>query len=351
VRFRLFPRDFEGVGSYRVLYPYGFMEARGGHEATCDIGGHRGNTTFVQFPDPEKDEADADAFVFQCRWETVTPSVIDWIKSQGKMVVFEIDDLYHNLPPSAPANKFFKDKKALAAMTEGIRKADVVTVSTPALAEFYRPFNPNVHVLPNYLRWSDWRNVTPSFEKERPIRVGWMGNLKFRGDDLAVLRGLIGPWLERHQNVFFAQVGDVEPVVHDYLGIPEDRRLTYKGQIFPKHAGPTSMLDIGLVPLALNAFNECKSYLKGLEYAACGTPCIATPTQQYREWVEDGVNGFLAKKPKDWIRALDLLVSDEELRRQMGRNAFEKAQQHTHESGRWKEWEQVLCGSTLAVAA
>ena len=348
MRFRLFPRDFEGVGSYRVLYPYGFMEAEGGHEATVDIGGKQGNIVLVNFPDPEKDTADEDAYVFQCRWETVTPSVIDWVKSQGKLAIFELDDFYHGLPPSAPANRLFKNTKAhaLTSMTECIRKADIVTVSTPALAEFYSRFNRNIYVLPNYLRWADWRNVTPAFEKDRRIRVGWMGNLKFRGDDLAVLRGLLRPWLERNPHVDFAQVGDVEPVVHDYLGIPEDRRLTYTGQVFPKHVGPTSMLDIGLVPLTMHAFNECKSHLKGMEYAACGIPCIATPTAPYREWVEEGVNGFLARKAKDWIRALDTLVNDDELRRQMGRNAYEKAQEHTHETGRWREWEQVV--STLA---
>lgn len=349
--FRLFPRDFEGVGCLRVLYPYGFMEAHGGHECTVEVGGRRGREVLVYFPDPEKDEADGDVYVFQCRWETVTPGVIDWVKSKGKFTVFEMDDYCHGMHHTMPALEALKKRPdySLEALTKGIQRSDLVTVSTPMLAEMYGRMNPNIEVIPNYLRWSDWSHLTPNYEKDRRVRVGWQGWLKMRGEDLSVLRGIIRPFLERNPHVDFVQVGDSESVVLDYLEVPEGQRLMYQGQIFPKHAAPTSMIDIGLVPLQDSIFNECKSHLKGMEYAACGAPCIASPTEAYRGWVEDGVNGFLAKRPKDWIRYLELLVNDDALRREMGRNAYLKAQQHTLET-QWRRWDS-LYGSTLAVAA
>jgi hypothetical protein len=41
-------------------------------------------------------------------------------------------------------------------------------------------------------------------------------------------------------------------------------------------------IHVGLVPLTRGPFNEAKSYLKGLEYAAAGIPFIATPTEEYQ---------------------------------------------------------------------
>ena len=40
-------------------------------------------------------------------------------------------------------------------------------------------------------------------------------------------------------------------------------------------------LDVGLVPLADNAFNRAKTWLKGMEYAALGVPFVASPRAEY----------------------------------------------------------------------
>jgi len=76
---------------------------------------------------------------------------------------------------------------------------------------------------------------------------------------------------------------------------------------------------IGLVPLVPSPFNEAKSYLKGLEYAAAGIPFIATPTAEYRRLHEAGV-GRLASTPDEWrdhaTELLDWDVRVEEADRQ-----------------------------------
>ena len=347
--FRLFPQDFEAVGCYRVIYPYSYLEAEGGHECVIDIGATRGRKTEIFMPDPKDGEPDGDVFVFQQRLENQAADVAEWLSSIGKTVVTEVDDWWWDLPDGAPAHYAFQTVKGIsrAAIERQVRASTLVTVSTPMLAELLGRWNPNVHVMPNYLRRHDWKDITPSYEKDRGrIRIGWMGSLKYRGNDLDVLRGVIGPWLERHPECVFVQVGDEKADVHDAIGVPEDQRLQYQGQVFPRHAVPTSMIDIGLVPLEKTTFNECKSHLKGMEYAACGIPCIATPTGPYREWVEEGVNGFLASKPKDWFRALDESL---ECWREMGRNALRKVQEHMIEE-RWSEWDKLYASTLAAVA-
>lgn len=372
MRFRLFPSDLEGVGSYRVLYPYGCLEAYGGHDAYLEVdespiyrqsGVHK---IPLCFPAPEgtieDDDPDAaDVYVFQRRLEKWFPldypvtrrtpygvlEIIRWLQTQGKTVVVEADDWMHSgLPAASPAYAALRRFPwlSLDVLRESVRAADVLTVSTPKLAELYR--HPNTHVLPNYLNWPTWENVKPVPDRDRNLRVGWMGSLKWRGADLAALnQARIGDWLREHPDVTFVGVGGDD--LRQYLRIPDAQWQSEPYGIFPNHAATTQQIDIGLVPLEYTMFNECKSHLKGLEYAGCGIPCIATPTGPYREWVDDGVNGMLARKPEDWTRCLNEMVNSDRWRN-MGRAARAKAEQHTIHT-RWREWEAAYADSGLDV--
>ncbi len=50
-------------------------------------------------------------------------------------------------------------------------------------------------------------------------------------------------------------------------------------------------------------------------------PFIASPTEPYKKLVKHGVNGFLAKHGRDWTKYIELLISDNKLRYEMGREA------------------------------
>ena len=233
-------------------------------------------------------------------------------------------------------------------MVHQLRNAAAMTVSTPALAEDYASFNPDITVIRNTLDWSMWENVPQQSEVERRrVRVGYMGHADWHSGDLKVLSGVIGPWLERNPQVEFVAAGD--PLVHEHLGVPRTQRVSVAGTDFWHGDLPdiTACFDIGLVPLARNHMNECKSHLKGLEYAACGIPCIATPTESYRWWKDAGAPVRLASKPKDWTDGLDTLVQDDEFRRRTGRLARKVAERHTIQNF-WPEWESVyarVCGA------
>jgi glycosyltransferase involved in cell wall biosynthesis len=355
------PTDTWGVGSYRCLLPGRELAARG-HEVFV-----HGDPERPWAPDGDRnvplasslgftadggveESFDADVYVFQQRFEFWVPSAIRLLRRAGKVVVGETCDLYDGLDPGSPAAKTlakFSGVWSVAAMNEGFAFSNAVTVSTPALAEHYGRYNRDVRVLPAYLDWGMWESVELQCEVERPrIRVGWMGWLPTRGRDMDVLRGWLPAWLQRHPNVEFVSIGERpgEQRVHTHLSVPKWQRATVEGVPFHRLAEIVPTVDIGLVPLEFNEFNECKSWLKGLEYAACGIPCVATPTEQYRDFVHPGDNGLLATTPEDWMAALDLLVSDEELRRSMGRAARRKAETMTlqNHAGLWESTYQSL---------
>jgi glycosyltransferase involved in cell wall biosynthesis len=77
-------------------------------------------------------------------------------------------------------------------------------------------------------------------------------------------------------------------------------------------------MDIGIMPLIDSPFERGKSGFKLIQYMACGLPAIASPVGANRDIINDGINGFLATTDFEWRAALDRLMADAGLRRQMG---------------------------------
>jgi glycosyltransferase involved in cell wall biosynthesis len=87
-------------------------------------------------------------------------------------------------------------------------------------------------------------------------------------------------------------------------------------------------------------FNRSKSHIKALEYAALGIPVIASDEAPYRDFVVDGVTGFLVRHDHEWALRLRDLVNDAAMRESMGAKAREHARQFSIKEG-WKLWEQA----------
>lgn len=346
MRVCVFPADFDGPGCYRCVFPARELRARG-HEAALPPWDElpMSEGSIVRFRLGEVPVSDVYVLHFpKGSWH---PKFARVMRAQGGRVVVDVDDYFLGVPAYNIGSL-----GDYSNVFETMRAADLVTVSTPFLAEAYSRFNPKVRVLRNRLDWEMWADAPQQSEVERRrVRVGWMGQRRYSAGNLNVLKGVIGPFLERHPEVEFVAAGD--NLVHADLGVPDgrrypDRRVTTTSVGF-RHfdlADITACMDIGLVPLERNNFNEGKSHLKGMEYAACGIPCVATPTESYRHWVEPGVNGLLAKRGNDWLRHLELLVSDDDLRREMGRNARARAEASTIQEhvGEWEDTYASLLG-------
>jgi len=383
LRVCLVPTDTWGVGSYRTLFPGRELERRGHEvfsyfnaEALKDWHPTEGNRplrnaipvlgdNLCGLRDPRllptvlPNDFDADVYVFQRRFEWWMPWAVARLRALGKVVICELDDLYDDLPATSPGAKPFRDHADIFSVerfNESLGFASCVTVSTPALADHYSRYTDSIEVLPNYLDWEMWADVVPQYEVERPRpRVGWMGWLAWRDTDLAVLREFMHDWLLDHPQVEFVSIGERpgSKTVHDYLRVPREQRRSIPGVPFTRLAEIVPTIDIGLVPLTHGPFNECKSWLKGLEYSACGVVPVATPTQQYREFIRDGVDGHLADTPDEWAARLHELVTDDSLRRRMGQAAREKASRRTiqREVGQWEDVYSRLARSTASTSA
>jgi hypothetical protein len=81
--------------------------------------------------------------------------------------------------------------------------------------------------------------------------------------------------------------------------------------------------DFALAPLVANEFNEAKSAIKFLEYAALGVPGIFSDVGEYSSTIEHGETGLLvaSDRVQDWEQAIFELASNAPLRERLATNA------------------------------
>ena len=340
----------DAAGCYRAIFPMGYLAARG-HQASMpsmmlhDMAGNPvrplpgpgvlnrvpGGNLNVSFLDDFP--KDADLYVFHggtASWQ------LEWAEKLDGRIVLDVDDDIHRVPSWNPGKSTPEGRRNVRRMAE---MAALVTCATPALAEFYSRFNRNVVVLRNRLHWPMWGDLPPVWAHKswRRFRVGYMGNMAFHRADLELIAAPLRKWLLAHPEVEFVAAGD--PRIHDVVGTPWEQRVSTSQVWFRNLDLPyvTSCFDVGLVPLVKCDFNECKSWLKGMEYAACGIPCLASPTGEYKEWLSEA-GGYTCQHPRDFIERLDALAGDPDLVRSLGESAHRAARASSLDQ-HIEEWE------------
>lgn len=83
--------------------------------------------------------------------------------------------------------------------------------------------------------------------------------------------------------------------------------------------------DIGVSPMpSINPFYRAKAFSKPLVFMSLGIPVVASDIPSYRELINHGVSGFIAKRDEDWITHIQELVNDKNLRLRIGHAALKR---------------------------
>jgi glycosyltransferase involved in cell wall biosynthesis len=254
-------------------------------------------------------------------------------------LVYEIDDLLFDLPEDHPDHQGGTFVEGLVPMLTALSKADLVTVSTEPIADFLRPFNPNIRVLPNYLADSFWHLNPPRRTEisQNEVIIGYIGSHTHLPDLNMIMQALV-TILDRYGSGIALKF---------WGGKPPEELLTYSQvewnpPISSYREFSSSLLneniDILISPLAPSLFNQCKSPLKFLEYSAMGCPAVYSQGLPYNSVVKHGENGFLADSIDDWIRCLQALIESPTLRFQMAGKAQDTIKKDWLLSHHAKEW-------------
>ncbi|QGJ69473.1 Glycosyltransferase involved in cell wall bisynthesis [Planctomycetales bacterium 10988] len=88
--------------------------------------------------------------------------------------------------------------------------------------------------------------------------------------------------------------------------------------------------EIGISWLPDHPWSYAKCGLKVLQYMAAGLPVVANSIAMHRELVRHGRTGFLTDTPQDFVKAVQRLAADPELRRRMGEAGRAFIRKHYH---------------------
>ncbi len=225
-------------------------------------------------------------------------------------LIFDFDDAIW-MPVVSEGNKRLAFLKNASKTAEIIQCARLVFAGNQYLADYARRFNPAVEIIPTTL------DTEKNFPLERKstgrVCIGWSGSFStIPHFELALpalyrIRELFG------NRVYFKVIGD---------GRYQNKELEIKGIPWSadREIQELSEIDIGIMPLPDDEWSKGKCGFKGLLYMSHGIPAVLSPVGVNKEFIQHGINGFLARTVEDWVSILAELINNGNLRREVGIN-------------------------------
>lgn len=286
-----------GHDSVRVRYPDERWEIGAGLDK-------HNNVVDVVVPD------DARAIILQRTTHAHLVDCIPFWQEKGIKVIIDVDDDLTCIHPSNPAYAGLRpgnpSMHLWSNLTRACVMADVVTCSTPALAERYPG---NTIVLENYLP-----DTYYGLDHTDSSEIAWPASIGSHPDDPDATSGALNRL--HADGTTFRTLGSDDLAVQRAFSLSRPAMMDAFVDIadWPAYLAG---IGIGIAPLAATKFNAAKSWLKVLEMSACGVPWIASDRVEYRRFHDrTGVGTIVKDRGRDWYRAIDRLVNDEVARKE-----------------------------------
>ncbi len=278
-----------------------------------------------------------------------TPRQIEIAQSLGQTIIVDIDDFHEGLTPANRAYEIthpeLNKKSNREYYRQVIAAADIVTVSTPFLLDYYSGQRNHVYMVRNGVNMFQFTKRKHTTAK--PV-IGWAGATAYRNNDLEQLREWLPDFLEEHDLYFHHAGADPNfPSFADVAGISRSRMTSSRLCPVAEYADGLKF-DIGVVPLNDIPFNEAKSNIKGLEYSAAGIPFVASPLPEYRALHEDGV-GLLAGTADEWRAQMTYLL-DYKNRKRASAIGHKVVSEKWAIENRGPDWAEVLSHISEAIS-
>lgn len=244
--------------------------------------------------------------------------VIREARRLAKPVFVDIDDWLLELPADLSDSAYFMNRPCQETIRAALRYATAITTSTEVIAERCAALGLRAHVVPNSV---DCTRFTRQPRADNTLTIGFCGSPSHYLDMPLIMPGLRDLLRRYPEHIRVVSMGCPMP---ELRGLPG---YTHHDPVAPAEypqALSDLRLDIGLAPLHDTFFNNAKSDIKYLEYAATGAATIASPVPPYRANVRED-RGVLvdANTPEAWFAAMRRLVEDPQLRQHLATNAYE----------------------------
>jgi hypothetical protein len=255
---------------------------------------------------------------------------------RGRAMVYELDDDLFALRPSL---RIYRRIQVELDLVEHLaRRADLVTVATPALAVCMRRRSAAVRVIRDAVRLGSYANDGSALEP-RPLSFLYYGSTdglhdyaicRDAVDEIALATGGRRIWIGCDAAEVRALVDEVEPNI---VGA-RDFALSLAA------ARPV----VGLAPVAQDAYSRGRSELAWLEYSLSGAATVASRTlgEGPYDVIRDGVDGLLARDKAQWRHQLRAVAESRALREELAGRARERVVAEYDVRKRAGEWADAL---------
>ncbi|WP_296807372.1 glycosyltransferase [uncultured Methanobrevibacter sp.] len=256
----------------------------------------------------------------------------------GIKLVYETDDDLLGVEPNSPSYEYVN--RVSDSIKNFIDASEVITVTTPTLAS---KFDENKTVIISNYYVDSVFDIKEDIKTEGKLKLGYYGTLT-HSKDLFLIKNVILKLKEKYDFDFeviggFNASDNVDESWFKTVELPPDNMNFEK---FMGWLSKTIDWDIALVPLEDSPFNQCKSELKFIELAVLGLPGVYSDMCVYNNVVTDGIDGFLAANDDEWIKKIEMLILDNDLRKNMRNNALNKVLRDYLIEDRIRIWEKIL---------
>ena len=240
------------------------------------------------------------------------PPVFEWVlvKIMHRKYLYDFDDAIW-IPNYSSANARFQKLKCYWKVPYLIKWASKVSAGNDFLAAYARQFNSQVEVIPTTIDTENQHTKLVE-HKNKPLVIGWTGThstMHYLDFVVPILRKL-----ESEFDFRFKVISNKKP---NY----QLKSLVYQDWNEETEMEDLAEIQIGIMPLVLDAWSEGKCGFKALQYMALGMAAIVSPVGVNTKIIQHGTNGLIAETPEEWENALRMLLENENLRKEFGDQA------------------------------
>ena len=310
-----------------------------------------------------------------------TPKLIEWLKSNGIVVIVDIDDYW--LPTKEhPIHQLIIQNQIHKKIMDNLKSASYVTTTTKLFAEEIRKYNKNVEVFANAINPNDPQFNEPTLPSDK-IRVGWLGGSSHL-HDLKLMSGFVSKlsplqnklqyyvcgfdtrgtvteinkqtgqqtqrpikaeetvWA-RYEEIFTDNYKIVSPKYKEFLSKFEEKEFFgWENENYVRvwtrpvttYAKNYSKFDISLAPIQNHIFNRMKSQLKVIEAGFYKKALIASNVGPYTIDLKHAINqgqftdgnALLVNESNnhsDWSKNIKKLVENPNMIVDLGERLYE----------------------------
>ena len=291
--------------------------------------------------------------IHRAAYDRLIAWIIDELRRKDGILIFDVDDLVFDLeaikfiqsPDFADPVRYSLYQENVQLTHKTLEFSNFVTTTGEFLVQRVQQLGKQAFVHRNAFSFEMLTCSEQAYLKQRTshgqVVIGYASGTPTHDQDFALVKPALRSILNRHPEAELVLVGAVDP--GGDWGDLESRINRIRRLPWRKLPEIQAQFDINLAPLQIdNPFGQSKSEIKYVEAALLRIPTVASPSEAFSYAIRSGDNGFLAKDNQEWEEVLERLISQPGLRRSIGEQAYEDAQQRYHPRLRARELVMML---------